>query len=91
MIQRLTLDKAGRVVLPKAVREELELLPGDVLELESSDEEMTLRPLRGNAPLRKKRGVWVFRSGEPLSEAVVQETLRRARREREKEVLGKKR
>lgn len=84
MVKKLTLVKAGRVVLPKAVREELELSPGDVLELESSDEEMTLRPLRGNAPLRKKRGVWVFRSSEPLSEAVVQETLRRARRERER-------
>ena len=39
----------------------------------------------------KKRGVWVFRSGEPLSEAVVQETLRQVRREREQEILGKKR
>ena len=90
MVAKLTMDKAGRVVLPKVVREELELSPGDVLELESSGEQVTLRPLRGNAPLRKKRGVWVFRSGEPLSEAVVQETLRQVQREREKKVLGKR-
>ena len=91
MVAKLTMDKAGRVVLPKSVREELQLSPGDVLELESSGEQMTLRPLRGNAPLHKKRGIWVFRSGEPLSEAVVQETLRQVRREREEEILGKKR
>lgn len=89
MIQRLTLDKAGRVVLPKAVREELELSPGDVLELESSDEQVTLRPLRGTASLRRKHGVWVFRSGEPLSQEVVEKTLRQVRREREKQILGK--
>jgi len=91
MVLRITLDKAGRVVLPKAVRDELELSPGDVLELESSDEQMTLRPLRGTAQLRRKHGVWVFRSGEPLSEATVRKTLREVRRERERRILGKQR
>lgn len=85
------MDKAGRVVLPKAVRDELELSPGDVLELESSEKQMTLRPLRGAAPLHKKHGVWVFRSGEPLSQEVVEKTLRQVRRERERQILGKRR
>lgn len=89
MTARLTLDKAGRVVLPKFVREELQLAPGDALELESSGEQITLRPLRGNAPLRKKRGIWVYRVGEPLPDAVVRETLRQVRREREEKNLGK--
>ncbi len=89
MVARLRLDKAGRVVLPKSVREDLQLAPGDALELETSGEQITLRPLRGNAPLRKKHGVWVYRSGEPLPDAVVQETLRQVRREREEKNLGK--
>ena len=89
MVLTITVDKAGRVVLPKAVRDELELSPGDVLELESSDEQVTLRPLRGTAQLRKKRGVWVFRAGEPLSEGTVRKTLREVRRERERQILGK--
>ena len=91
MVAKLTVDKAGRVVLPKSVREELQLSPGDVLELESSGDQVTLRLLRGRAPLRKKRGVWVFCAGEPLSGAVVQETLRQVRREREEEILRKRR
>ena len=30
---RVTLDKAGRIVLPKLVRDELRLSPGDTLDL----------------------------------------------------------
>lgn len=89
MLARLTIDKAGRIVLPKPLRNELELAPGDSLELESSGEQITLRPLRGNAPLRKKRGIWVYRAGAPLSKAVVEETLHRVRREGEERSLGK--
>jgi AbrB family looped-hinge helix DNA binding protein len=91
MNARLTLDKAGRIVLPKPLREAMELLPGDTLELESSEEEITLRPVRGNASLRKKQGIWVYRGGEPLADSVVQKTMAQVRREREEQVLGSKR
>jgi len=90
MNTKLTLDKAGRIVLPKPVRDEMELVPGDTLELESSEDEITLRPLRGNAPLRKKNGVWVFRVGESLTNSVVQKTVNQVRRERAEQILGKK-
>jgi AbrB family looped-hinge helix DNA binding protein len=63
---RLTLDKAGRIVIPKPLREELRLEPGDDLEMESSGEEITLRPVRGTGPLTKEHGVWVFRTGQPM-------------------------
>ena len=36
MNTRLVMDKAGRVVIPKPLREELRLEPGDALELESA-------------------------------------------------------
>ena len=88
---KVILDKAGRIVLPKTLRQELQLGPGDTLEAETSGEQITLRPLRGNAPLRKKHGIWVYRAGEPLSEALVQETLRQVRRERREDNLGKAR
>lgn len=89
MTVRLTLDKTGRIVLPKPLRQELQLAPGDILEAEISGEQITLRPVRGNAPLRKKHGIWVYRAGEPLSDALVQETLRQVRRDRDEENLGK--
>ncbi len=88
MNREVTVDKAGRIVLPKPLREEMQLMPGDCLEIETSGETLTLRPVRGTAPLKKKKGIWVYRTGEPISEAEVEETLRRVRREREEENLG---
>jgi len=83
MIAKLTLDSAGRVVLPRQVRDDLQVGPGDSLELESSDEQIILRPLRGTMPLRKKKGIWVFRTGEPLSAETVKQVMREVRQERE--------
>jgi AbrB family looped-hinge helix DNA binding protein len=88
---KATLDKAGRIVVPKPLRDELHLETGDDLEIESSGEEITLRPMRGRAQLRKKHGVWVFRAGEPLSDATVRDTVREIRRERDARNLGKER
>jgi AbrB family looped-hinge helix DNA binding protein len=86
-ITTLTLDRAGRVVLPKPIRDNLQLQPGDSLELESSEEQIVLRPLRGSMPLRKKQGIWVFRAGEPLTAAVVAQTVKEIRQERDRENL----
>jgi AbrB family looped-hinge helix DNA binding protein len=79
MIAKLTLDSAGRVVLPRQVRDDLQVGPGDSLELESSDEQIILRPLRGTMPLRKKKGIWVFRIGEPLSAETVKQVIKQVR------------
>jgi AbrB family looped-hinge helix DNA binding protein len=83
----LTVDKAGRVVLPKPVRDELQLAAGDSLELESSEDQIVLRPVRGTAGLRKKQGIWVFRTGEPISAESVNKTIRQIREERIQQVL----
>ena len=91
MTSRLTVDKAGRVVLPKPVRDELQLSPGDSLELESSEQQIVLRPVRGTGPLRKKRGIWVFRTGEPLSAKTVSEAITEVRRDRDNANLGGRR
>ena len=45
MTTTLTLDKAGRVVLPKPIRDEMQLRAGDSLELESSEDRIVLRYL----------------------------------------------
>ena len=89
MVTTLTLDKAGRVVLPKPVRDELQLGPGDSLELHSSEDEIILRPTRGKGRMYKKQGVWVFDSGEPLTEDAVERTRHKAIEERERRILGK--
>ena len=88
MNARLTIDKAGRVVIPKPLREELHLEPGDSLEMESAGEQITLRPLRGTDPLSKEHGVWVFHSGQPLPASATEQMLKRLREERDTANLG---
>jgi len=89
MNSRLTLDKAGRIVIPKPLRDELHLEAGDTLEMESSGERITLRPIRGTGPLTKEHGVWVFRTGQPLPASATDEMLQRIREERDLANLGK--
>jgi AbrB family looped-hinge helix DNA binding protein len=81
---KLTLDKAGRLVIPKGLREDLELGPGDTLEVECEADRIILRPLRSRPPLEKERGVWVYRTGEPLTASQAQDTLRLVRDKRSK-------
>ncbi|HXP46226.1 MAG TPA: AbrB/MazE/SpoVT family DNA-binding domain-containing protein [Terriglobales bacterium] len=88
MTAKVTLDQAGRVVLPKALRDELHLSPGDILDLTVRGDEVTLRPRRAATPLQKERGIWVFRTGKPMSEAETQETLRNIRAQRHRQSAG---
>ena len=83
----LTVDKAGRVVLPKPVRDKLQLNAGDALELESSEGQIVLRPIRGTARMRMRDGIWVFRTGGPVSASSVNETIQQMRHERTESVI----
>lgn len=76
-MRSVLLDKAGRVVLPKDLRDKLRLEAGDELLVEEAGEQIVLRPLRAYATLKKELGVWVYqgdpqieRSTEPLSHLV---------------------
>jgi AbrB family looped-hinge helix DNA binding protein len=60
MTTKVTLDKAGRVVLPKPLRDQMQLAAGDTLQLESEGESITLRPVRPKATLKKECGIWVY-------------------------------
>jgi AbrB family transcriptional regulator (stage V sporulation protein T) len=86
MTTKLSLDKAGRVVIPKALRQELRLGPGDTLQLESQGDHITLRPLRPAALLKKERGVWVYQ-GEP-THVSIPDLIDRDREKRLRELLG---
>jgi AbrB family looped-hinge helix DNA binding protein len=85
MGSKVTLDQAGRVVLPKALRDELHLSPGDTLDLTVKGDEVTLRPRRSATPLQKERGIWVLRTGEPLTADETEETLRKMRAQRKRQ------
>ncbi len=70
-------------MIPKRLREELHLEPGDALEMETAGEQITLRPVRGTGPLTKEHGVWIFHSDQPLPASATDDVLRRIREERD--------
>jgi AbrB family looped-hinge helix DNA binding protein len=84
MSAKVSLDKAGRVVLPKALRDSMRLAPGDDLLVESEGEQITLRPVRPQATLKKEYGVWVYQ-GEP-SDVSIPDWLDRQREKRVREL-----
>jgi AbrB family looped-hinge helix DNA binding protein len=88
MNRTVTLDKAGRVVLPKTLRDELRLDPGDTLELDSVGDTVSLRPVRSATPLHKEHGVWVFRTGSKLTLEAANEAVREARAQRDRRSAG---
>jgi AbrB family looped-hinge helix DNA binding protein len=86
----VTIDKAGRVVIPKKIREELRLGAGDSLVLECEGEHLTLRPVHAGAPLRKERGIWVFHGGKPLSLDEANQIVRDVREQRDRQNAGER-
>ncbi len=86
----VNIDKAGRVIIPKAVRVELGLEAGDTLELDFEGEHVSLRPVRASTPLRKERGVWVFQPGGQLSAAEAGRMIEEARESRVGGTRGKR-
>lgn len=88
MKTKVTLDKAGRVVIPKRLRDALRLAPGDSLSVESNGHEVTLRPVRYAAALRKERGIWVFRGGAKLTAAETDRALHESRLDRDLKLGG---
>ena len=88
MSSTVTIDRAGRVVLPKSLRDEMHLASGDTLDLTVKGDEVTLRPRRGVTPLQKERGVWVFRTGKPITAVETEDTLRNFRAQRHRQNTG---
>ena len=59
-----SLDRFGRVVIPKAVRQRLGITPGQALEIDEGYDQIILRPVRPRADLEVREGVLVYSGGE---------------------------
>ena len=57
---QLTLDRFGRMVLPKSIRDGFGLQPGDVIEAEEQKDAIVLRPLTRSDCTRREGRALVF-------------------------------
>ena len=55
-----TLDRFGRIVIPKKIREDFHLQVGSPIRIEEGEGEIILKPVEGEPNLVKKDGVLVF-------------------------------
>lgn len=90
MHARVVIDRAGRLILPRAIQEALRVGPGDTLEIESEDDRIVLSPIRVRPGLQKEQGVWVYRSGTPVSVSIP-DLIEQQRDERTRDLLGDRR
>jgi AbrB family looped-hinge helix DNA binding protein len=72
---RTTIDKAGRLVIPRPLRDRIGLAGGGVVELELDGAAIRIEPVGGSG-LREDGGLLVIpASGAPLTGAAVREMI----------------
>ena len=73
-----TIDTAGRLVVPKALREEAGLVPGEPLEVTVQDGRIEIVPAPRQVQIRQRDG---FRIAEPAGryESLREQTVRKTR------------
>lgn len=80
---RSTIDGAGRVVIPKDLRERLDLQTGTPLEIRERDGLIEIEPTSTPMRLQRRAGVNVAVPEQPLpplTDEIVRDTLERTRR-----------
>lgn len=88
MSNTITIDNAGRIVLPKPLRDKFRLKGGSKLRIESVGDHLELIPEdAGNtSPLVKKNGLLVVAASGTSCDAL--EALHAEREEREDDIIG---
>lgn len=81
-----TLDRFGRIVIPKKIREHFNLKAGSPIRIEEVDQTIVLKPVQGEPNLVLKDGVLIF-SGTPIGD--LEKALDEDRKDRLKSMWGK--
>ena len=83
----VTIDNAGRLVVPKPLREQFNLVPGCELEIEAAPNGLTLRRAHSTPALVRKQGILVHH-GSVRSALDVGEFVRAERNARHARIPG---
>lgn len=89
----VTIDKVGRIVVPRKLRDELHLVAGTALQIERLGDRITLSPASHEARLEIVNGTpFIFPASSAdkpsLTVEMVNEIIDRGRRERGRRALG---
>lgn len=85
---KTTLNRFGRVVVPKDIRDRLGLRPGTEIEIDEKGNEVVLKPVEHEPSLMVKEGILVY-SGKATGD--IRDAVRAQREERVKQLSsGKK-
>ncbi len=82
---RTTIDAAGRLVIPKEVRQQAQIRPGMTLEVRMKEGHIEIEPAPLDVTIRRRGRLAVAfprKAVPPLSSETVEGTRRRLRRER---------
>ena len=87
------IDKAGRIVVPKKLRDALHLTPGTQFKVERDGESLVFKPQTARARLIIENGMpLIFAADDPnapiLNNDLVNELIEQGRLERERRILG---
>ena len=83
-IKETVVDRFGRIVIPKKIRDDFNLEAGTQIRFEESEQGIVLKPVHGEPNLHWKDGVLVF-SGSPLED--LGKSLAKHREERARNAL----
>ncbi len=82
-----TLDKFGRVIIPRKIRERLGIHPGTNLNISEEGSHIIIKPVKADEPLIEKDGILVF-TGKINGK--VEESISKDRKDRINKLLPKK-
>jgi AbrB family looped-hinge helix DNA binding protein len=80
------IDKAGRIVVPKKLRDDLHLVAGTRFQIEQSGERLIFEPVFSEPQLILKDGMWVV-SGDHVTDVDTSELIRQGYAERMERIL----
>ena len=80
-----TIDRFGRIVIPKRIRDDFNLKTGAPLRIVEGDNEIVLKPIEDEPSLIEKDGVLVF-TGKAVGN--IEDNLEQSRRERTRLLRG---